>query len=158
MVINAAEIRKLIPELFLLVQRLEDCAEGRPFTPDGHMVGRIGEVLASVEYGLSLQDPSNKGFDAIHLPSGTEVEIKATFGKRVALRSCPQHLLVLVLDRETGAFETVFNGPGAMVWTALRVHERPAPSNGQYLISVSALRRLQEQVPPEEQLVPVKDG
>jgi hypothetical protein len=157
MVIKAVEIRKLIPELFVLVQRLEACAEGRPFTPDGHMVGSIGEVLASVEYGLSLQDPSNKGFDAIHVPSGTEVEIKATFGKRVALRCCPQHLLVLVLDRKTGGSDTVFNGPGAIVWNALRVHERLAPSNGQYLITVTALRRLQEQVPPGEQLLPVKD-
>jgi hypothetical protein len=89
MVLKAAEIRKLIPELFRLVQQLEACAEGRPFTPDGHMGGSIGEVLAASEYGLRLQDPRNKGFDAIHEPSGKEVEIKATFGKSGCLAQLP---------------------------------------------------------------------
>lgn len=145
----------MIPELFRLVQQLEACAEGRPFTPDGHMVGSIGEVLSAPEYGLRLQEPSNKGFDAIHDQSGKEVEIKATFGKRVALRSCPQHLLVLVLDRKTGKSRTVFNGPGATVWNAMSVGERPPPSNGQFLVSVAALKRLQEEVPVHERLVPV---
>lgn len=153
--LKAAEIRKLIPELFRLVQQLEACAEGRPFTPDGHMVGSIGEVLAAAEYGLRLQDPSNKGFDAIHERSGKEVEIKATFGKRVALRSCPQHLLVLVLDRKTGNSKTVFNGPGLIVWKALRVGERAAPSNGQHLIGIAALRRLQELVPSTERIAAI---
>jgi len=156
--IRGAEIRRLIPELFALVRRLEACAEGRHFTPDGHMVGSIGEVLAAVEFDLCLQDPSNKGFDAIHMPSGRRVEIKATFGKRVALRSCPQHLLVLVLDRKTGISETVFNGPGATVWEALRVNERPAPSNGQYQIGIPALKRLQDTVAFEERLAVVEGG
>jgi hypothetical protein len=38
---------------------------GRHFTPDGHMVGSLGECLVAHAYGLELQTASNKGFDAI---------------------------------------------------------------------------------------------
>jgi hypothetical protein len=38
---------------------------GRSFTPDGHRVGSIGEVLAADFYGLELRSQSNEGYDAV---------------------------------------------------------------------------------------------
>ena len=37
----------------------------RPISPDGHLVGSLGEIFAAVELGLSLATPSNKGYDAV---------------------------------------------------------------------------------------------
>lgn len=60
----------LIRELFRAAQALADRFPGRPFTPDGHPVGSIGEVLAAERYGLTLQPPSTTGHDAIDSQAG----------------------------------------------------------------------------------------
>ena len=62
---SAARIAALIPELYRLVGHLEAAAPGRSFTPDGHMVGSIGEVLAAARYGLTLTTASTREVDAI---------------------------------------------------------------------------------------------
>ena len=43
---DAASIQRLVPELFRVIAELEAAAPGRHFTPDGHLVGSIGEVIA----------------------------------------------------------------------------------------------------------------
>lgn len=48
------EVPGIIREIYSLVNRLEGMFEGRYFTPDGHMVGSLGEVLVSYYYGLEL--------------------------------------------------------------------------------------------------------
>jgi hypothetical protein len=67
---------------------------GRPFTPDGHMVGSLGECLVADAYNLDLMPPSNKGFDA-KTKGGKNVEIKATQSKSVEFRSCPEHTIII---------------------------------------------------------------
>lgn len=83
----------LLKRLYNLVDDLERMFPGRPFTPDGHMVGSLGEALASFHYGLTLLPPSTRTHDA--KKDGLLVQVKATQGSRVALRSEPRHLLVL---------------------------------------------------------------
>ncbi|MEA5392124.1 hypothetical protein VB738_12730 [Cyanobium gracile UHCC 0139] len=151
--IAAARIAALIPELYRLVGQLEEAAPGRSFTPDGHMVGSFGEVLAAARYGLTLTTASTREVDAI-APDGREVEIKATGGKSIAMRGEPKHLLVLKLEKD-GTAITVYNGPGALVWA----ESRPANGrNGQSTISLSKLRQLQAQVPEHDRLPEVMGG
>ena len=57
-------IPALIAQLFSTVQALNTLYPGRPFTPDGHLVGSIGEVVAADTYGLTLEKVGTKGFDA----------------------------------------------------------------------------------------------
>ena len=40
-------IPSLVQELYSIVDRLDELFPGRRFTPDGHLVGSIGEVLAA---------------------------------------------------------------------------------------------------------------
>jgi hypothetical protein len=47
-----ANIRALIRGLYRVVSELEKEFEGRKFTPDGHLVGSIGEVVAAYAFGL----------------------------------------------------------------------------------------------------------
>ncbi len=42
--------RTLIGRLYGVVRELEDMFPGRHFTPDGHMVGSIGECLVADAY------------------------------------------------------------------------------------------------------------
>ena len=76
------------------------------------------------------------------------VEIKATQGASVGLRSKPVHLLVLKIKPE-GTFEEIFNGPGQLAWDQAGAQQ----ANGQRQISVTKLRALMKQVPQESMLL-----
>jgi hypothetical protein len=125
-------------QLYATVKELECMFPGRHFTPDGHMVGSLGECLVANAYDLKLETASNKGFDAV-TSSGLEVEIKATQAKSVAFRSEPAHTIVIKILPD-GSFEEIFNGPGSVVWQEFK--GKKLPSNGQYQISITKLRRL----------------
>ena len=135
------EVPGLVGQLYELVAHLEALFPGRRFTPDGHLVGSIGEVIAAHRYGLELLPHSAQGHDA-RSASGALVEIMATQGSSVALREQPYHLIVLHISK-LGESSEVYNGPGAPVWEAAGAMQR----NGQRPISLSKLRRLMVCVP-----------
>jgi len=140
--IDHAEFQKLIKELYNTVSKLETMLPGRHFTPDGHMVGSIGECLVADAYNLELMTASNKGFDAIS-KNGLQIEIKATQAKSVSFRSEPQHAIVIKVFQD-GTFKEYYNGPGNLVWSQFK--NKKLPSNGQYQISLNKLQALNEQV------------
>ena len=63
---NIERIPSLIKQLFMLTNELGLLFPGRPFTPDGHLVGSIGEVLASHHYDLHLLPPCKAALPAAH--------------------------------------------------------------------------------------------
>ena len=144
-------VPELVRKLYALVAEFEALFPGRAFTPDGHLVGTIGEVLAAYRYNLSLHAASNEGHDAT-APDGRQVEIKATQGRSVALRGEPELLIVLQLAKD-GSVAEVFNGPGNLVWQQCGAIQK----NGQRPISVSKLRALMHEV-PLSQRVPPRDA
>ena len=77
---NDKSIRKipdLVRELYGVVDQLQLLFPGRRFTPDGHLVGSIGEVLAANAYGLELFPSSFERHDA-KSKGGKLVQIKST--------------------------------------------------------------------------------
>ncbi|MEI7614544.1 MAG: hypothetical protein WCK63_16715 [Betaproteobacteria bacterium] len=143
-----ARFQQAVQNLYSTVHELEAMFPERPFTPDGHLVGSLGECLVADAYCLKLMPPSNGGFDAL-APDGREVEIKATQGKYVAFRSCPKHVIVIRINPD-GSFDEIFNGPGALIWENFVGKARP--SNGQYQITLTRLCKLQSQVLQELRL------
>ena len=132
------KFQRLIKQLYSTVNELESMFPGRHFTPDGHMVGSIGECLVADAYGLALETASNKGFDA-KSSDGSQVEIKATQAKSVAFRSEPEHTIIIKI-LPNGTFEEAYNGPGTLVWQ--QFSGKKLPSNGQYQISLNKLKEL----------------
>lgn len=145
---NHDKFQDLIKQLYSTVSELESMFPGRHFTPDGHMVGSIGECLVADAYGLELKRASNKGFDAI-APDGKEVEIKATQSKSVAFRSEPEHTIIIKIFPD-GTFEDIYNGPGSLVWQQFL--DKKTPSNGQFQISLNKLKALNKQVIDSERV------
>src|ERR1700693_3938867 len=98
-----SRIRQLIVQLYEVVEALnaEFAIERRKFTPDGHMVGSLGEVLAAYAYDLILLPSSTARHDAMTREEPARlVQIKLTGGTRgVSLYSQPEHLIVLQLAR-----------------------------------------------------------
>ena len=113
----------LVKQLYATVNELEQMFAGRHFTPDGHMVGSLGECLVADAYGLELKTASNKGYDAV-TGSGLEVEIKATQSNSVAFRSQPEHAIVIKILPD-GTFQDVYNGPGAFIWAQFKDKQLP---------------------------------
>lgn len=124
--IDHDKFRTLVKQLYATVNELETMFPGRHFTPDGHMVGSLGECIVADAYNLELKAASNKGYDAV-TETGLEVEIKATQSKSVAFRSQSQHTFIIKILRD-GTFEEIYNGPGALVWDQFT--GKRLPSNG----------------------------
>lgn len=144
---NTERFPLLLKSIYDAVDELERMFPGRHFTPDGHLVGSLGEALAAHHYGITLSQASAECHDG--LCGKRQVQVKATQGDRVALSSEPEHLLVLRLNRD-GTFAEEYNGPGSSVWAL--VSHKPRPKNGQYQTSLSALRRLMVDVPQHARL------
>lgn len=137
MPLNTARLKELVQELYRVVGELGKLAEGRHFTPDGHLVGSIGEVLAAHHFDLELLKASAVTHDA---KQGEKlVQVKATQGKRISISSCPNYLLALKLLPD-GTIEEIYNGPGQPVWKM--VNHKKRPKNGQYPVSLAALTKL----------------
>ncbi|MFQ2123017.1 DUF6998 domain-containing protein [Aeromonas jandaei] len=149
--IDHKRFQRLVQQLYSTVEELEEMFPGRHFTPDGHMVGSIGECLVADAYGLELMNASNKGYDALS-PSGLQVEIKATQAKSVAFRSQPEHTIAIKI-LPNGTFEEIFNGPGNLVWQ--QFDGKPLPSNGQYQISLNKLKELNKLVDKSQRILRV---
>lgn len=148
---NVSQVPALIERLYIIVSELETLFPGRHFTPDGHMVGSLGEVLAAYRYGLKLLPASSERHDA-RAQGGELVQIKATQGERIALGSEPEHLIVLRILPD-GSVEEVFNGPGSLAWNEAGRMQK----NGQCPISLSKLRGLMVQVPGKAKLPTVNE-
>jgi hypothetical protein len=150
--VDAERLPQIIRDIYRCVADLEAMFPGRHFTPDGHMVGSIGEALAAHYYGFDeLFVASNRSHDG--RVGERLVQVKATQKKRIAISSEPQHLLVFRLHKE-GSFDEIYNGPGCRVWAL--VSGKKLPKNGQHPVSVPALMRLMLDVPESLRLPRVR--
>ena len=101
-------LEEKIRELYRITAELEEKYPGRRFTPDGHMVGSIGEVYAAEKYGLSLLEASSEKHDA-RSANGRLIQIKITQTDRVSIYSEPDYLIVMKMKHD-GTIEEVYNG------------------------------------------------
>ena len=143
-----SEVPALLKSLYRVVNRLEKLFPGRKFTPDGHLVGSIGEAIAARMFNLTLLKASTAEHDAISADGQTLVQIKLTQGKRgIALRAEPEHLLVLRLAPDLSV-KVVYNGCGQAPWAAAGKMQK----NGQRPISLRKLRDIDGEVRDSERL------
>lgn len=125
-----------VADIYHAVARLEHLYPGRKFTPDGHLVGSIGEVIAADALGLTLYPASCAGHDA-HDAMGGDVQIKMTVGKSVAMYAeCIRLVVLRVMSPEEA--EVVYDGPSGPAWSAAG----KIGKNGQHVVSLSRLRAL----------------
>ncbi|GJD87723.1 hypothetical protein BHAOGJBA_1228 [Methylobacterium hispanicum] len=133
-----------VARIYEAVAELSARYPGRSFTPDGHLVGSIGEVVAAEALGLTLYRQSSPGHDAVD-SGGREVQIKMTGGDAVALYATCARLVVLKVVSPAEA-EIVFDGDGASAWE----QAGKMGKNGQRQISLCKLRRIAAAGAPRE--------
>lgn len=138
------DVAELVRTVFRACEELSQLT-GRPVSPDGHLVGSIGEIVAADLLDLELMPPSTTGYDAIDR-QGRKVEIKCTTRRTIALSAAgteAERLAVLTLDRH-GAASVVYDGPCAGVWQAAG----PVQRNGQRAFGLARLAVLAEEQAP----------
>ena len=135
------EVPALIGDLLKTTQRLNTLFEGRPFAPDGHLVGSIGEVVAEYIYDLKLQPTGTPQLDA-HTHDGRSVQIKLTgekgrsFGLRWSSQLKVAHADLLIgLKLSESGFAEIYNGP----FPKDLLEGRRDRSNGQVSVPTSKL-------------------
>jgi len=133
-------LAKLIADLYNVVDGLDQLFAGcnRRFTPDGHLVGSIGEAVAKHIYDMELEPSSRAGWDAI-LHSGEKVQIKTTSVASISLRSAGTYadsLLVLKMDRKNG-FREIYAGR----FPKHLLDGREPDGRGYFSLSLAALGR-----------------
>ena len=124
-----------VAAIYKAVAELEAAYPGRKFTPDGHLVGSIGEVVAAEALGLTLHKSSHPTHDAFD--DAGHVQIKMTAGNSVALYADCQRLVVLWISSPDEA-EIVYDGPGGPAWLAAG----KLGKNGQRVVSLKKLRAI----------------
>jgi hypothetical protein len=134
------QVPVLISDLLKTTGRLNTLFPGRPFTPDGHLVGSIGEVVAEHVYDLRLEPCSTPQVDA-YTKDKKSVQVKLTgekgqsFGIRWPIQ--PGTLvpdILLCLKMTTNGFVEIYNGP-----FPINLLEGKTSSNGQISIGLKKL-------------------
>lgn len=124
-----------VADMYKAVSALET-KYGCKFTPDGHLVGSIGEVIAKEAFDLELYPMSYSWHDACD-HQGRDVQIKLTSRKCVALyANCDRLIVMRIVSPEEA--EVIYDGDGDPVWAAARKPQK----NGQRQVSISTLRKL----------------
>lgn len=122
-----------VAAIYQAVSQLEAAYPGRKFTPDGHLVGSIGEVIAAEALGLTLHSASHPSHDAFDADGGN-VQIKMTAGRSVSLYATCERLVVLKVVSPAEA-EIIYDGPGEPAWAMAGRMQK----NGQRTVSLAKL-------------------
>lgn len=146
------EVSDLIIHLYEIVNELKQ-KYNRPFTPDGHLLGSIGECLIADKYGLILEKPSVKGYDAKD-KSGKRIQIKVTQsqGTAIAFRNYNDFDAVIIgVISESGRLNIIYAGSAKPILEQLeKIKENK--SNGQKKISVRRIKELYDGLPESERI------
>ncbi|MBW8353972.1 MULTISPECIES: DUF6998 domain-containing protein [Pseudomonas] len=144
------KIEEALKGLFSAVSLLQEAYPGKPFTPDGRLVGDIGEVVASLAYALTLNEGLTKHHDAI-TDDGRNVQIKTTFGTSLTfpVHHVPDYYLGIRMNRD-GTFEEIYNGPGHMIEAQLS--GRKPTKTGLHGGLMAMLKRINQLVPDSERI------
>ena len=125
-----------VAAIYRSVKELEVLYPERKFTPDGHLVGSIGEVIAARALDLTLYPMSRKGHDAYDQHG--DVQIKMTAGKSITMADrCIRLVVLRVVSPEEA--EIVYDGPGEPAWESAG-----KPSKNGRSVSIAKLRLLAE--------------
>jgi len=107
-------LKEEIIKLFDLKERLSKEFENRKFTPDGRLIGDIGEVLAELYYDIILDGGQSHTHDGI-TSDGQSVQIKISFQDHLTFGKIPDYYLGLQIYKN-GDYKEIYNGPGQIIY------------------------------------------
>ena len=143
-------IQKKIAAIYEIAKEL-----GREFnitkcTPDGHLLGAIGQIAAKIAFGLSFgSGMEEQNFTWSDGKRSLDIQVRCTGRGSIAIRKEPEYLIALRIS-ETGKIRLLYNGPGEYVWKRIK-HQK----QNQKYASENQLQDAQLEVRPMSQ-IPIK--
>jgi hypothetical protein len=134
--------------IFRGIDHLRGAFPNRAFTIDGRLVGDIGEVIAALDYDLTLDSISRPDHDACS-GNGRRVQVKATFKDSLTFKTCPDCYLGFKLYPD-GRYEEIFNGPGRIILE--RYANRKGIGTQLLSFPITELRALSAKVAPADRI------
>ena len=149
------EVHQAIEEMLEIVGKLQGTYPKKKFTLDGRLVGDLGEVLVEKDYDLELYEGLEKHHDG-KVSDGRKVQIKTTMKNTLTFPSdhIPDYYIGIQIH-SNGTYTEIFNGPGKIAWKAVK--ERKPSKTNLHSVTLTALRRLNEEV-PDDKRIPRKSG
>jgi len=138
------QLKDIIKDLYRSVEKMRAVFPQRKFTPDGRMVGDIGEAIAALKFGVILDEKSQKNWDGYRIDENCNkrlVQIKTTQKTETYLKKppCDGDLLVFKIKQD-GEYELCYDGPALKVWDALS--HRKADVTGAKIIELKKLKEI----------------
>jgi len=151
------EFEKAVKNVFDSCKNLSKfCGGVRKFTPDGRMVGDIGEVIAERFYGVELYKEGANHWDG--KCKNRNVQIKTTGRNETYLRKPPEEgfgnglLMVFQINKLNGKHELIYSGKIQKVWDYL------GGSGKERTISLDRLKTLQKSVNERDIILKLKNN
>ena len=143
-----------IRKMFEAQRELQTAFPKRLFTPDGRMIGDIGEAIAEMAYRVTVDAKSRKDWDGKReetCDGCPEVQVRATQGDETYIKKPPEdgRLLVFKIFRD-GTWECCYNGGARSVWNSQAT--RKANERGEKFIKLQALKVLNQTVADAERI------
>lgn len=120
----------------------------RRFTVDGRLVGDIGEIIAQLEYDVTLDVVSQRHYDGI-TTDGRRVQVKATFKDSLTFSTTPDFYLGFKLYPD-GRHDEVYNGPGQPIYE--RYAHRAGIGRTLLSFPIRELGQLSAQIPAAQKI------
>jgi len=156
---QAEALKTAIRKMFEAQRQLREAFPKRLFTPDGRMIGDIGEATAEIAYQVTVDPTSRPHWDGKRediCEGCLDVQIRATQKDDTYMKEPPDdgRLLVFKIFSD-GSWECCYNGDARKVWRSLDA--KKATKNGEKFISLDALRKLNQDV-QNCQRVPLREA
>ncbi len=139
-------LKKAIRNLYLSVEKLRSAFPDKPFTPDGRMVGDIGEAIAAIKFNVVLDKKLRQHWDGYRkdsLGNKREVQIKTTQKDETYLKKPPHDGDLLVFQIfKSGDWRCCYDGDIVPVWESLS-NQKPDYSGAKF-IKLNKLKELKE--------------
>ena len=138
------QLKKAIIDLYLSVEKLHAAFPDRKFTPDGQMVGDVGEAIAALKFGVILDKKSKQHWDGLRVDSMGKkhmVQVKTTQRDETYLKKPPHEgdLLVFKIFKD-GKWERCYDGSIMKVWMSLK--DKKPDNTGAKIITLEKLKKL----------------
>lgn len=150
---DEAKFKLAIKSIYGAVGELRKSFPGRKFTPDGKLVGDIGEAIGEILFSLELDQKSRPHWDGRwkdKFGDWRNVQIRATQCDTTYLKKPAGKgtLLIFKIDKEkNGEYSLVYNGDIHLVWNRVS-HQKSKEKT----ISLRDLRYFQKSVASEDKI------
>jgi hypothetical protein len=145
---QAIALSAAIRDMYESRKRLHEAFPKRRFTPDGRMVGDIGEAIAEIYYRVTVDASGRKHWDGKREDACSrcpEVQVRVTQSEDTYVKESPDDGCLLVFKIfPDGTWECCYNGSTDRVWDSLAL--KNAHGSGEKPIKLDALRNLNKVV------------